>query len=105
MTIAILNGARTLVRIMQRTKVRAPFIASCLLAFCLLPSCNVISQKVTVVQDRNPDGTFKPTKDVLNSTGQPPVANGRIYLYLNGEVAVSGNLSFPSNSRPLNLRH
>jgi len=76
------------------------------LALCLLPlalaSCNIISQKVTVVNDRNPDGTFKATKDVLNSAGQPPVANGRIYLYLDGEVAVSGGLNF--NGKALNLK-
>ena len=66
-----------------------------LIAILLLPSCNgltIFGKSVALVNDRNADGTFKPTKDVLHPvTGETPIGSGRIYVYPHGDVAVSAS--------------
>jgi hypothetical protein len=64
-----------------------------LIAVICLSSCNILGTKVALVDDRNADGTYKATKDVLlPSTGESPIASGRIYYYSSGNVGVSGSL-------------
>jgi hypothetical protein len=64
-----------------------------LIAILFLSSCNILGKKVELVDDRNADGTYKATKDVLlPSTGESPIASGRIYYYSSGNVGVSGSL-------------
>lgn len=83
---------------------KLPILA--LISILFLPSCSWLQQNVPIVQDRNPDGTFKATKDVLHPvTGATPIGSGRIYLYPQGNVAVSGNLTYPLTGKTLKLKH
>ena len=76
-----------------------------LVAILCLPSCQWLTQNVPIVNDRNPNGTFKPVAEVLHpTTGAAPIGSGRIYLYPQGDVAVSGSLTYPLANKPLNLR-
>lgn len=63
------------------------------LALFCLASCTYGGKTVSFVNDRNADGTWKPTKDVLDPvTGQSPIATGRVYAYKSGNFGVSGSL-------------
>ena len=83
-----------------------PLLAILCLASCAGQGINVFGKTVTVVNDRNADGSIRPVKEVLDPVdGQVPIGAGRIYVYPDGDVAVSGDLTNPLTGQPLLLKH
>lgn len=63
----------------------------CLLAI-LLSSCDslpVLGTKVEIVQNRNPDGTFRAVSEVRNAAGESPDGSATLYHYPSGDLGVT----------------
>lgn len=66
-----------------------PRIIISLIITIFFSSCQIAGRKVEVVNPRKADGTYKPTKEVLNAAGESPDAYGTIYHYPSGDIGVS----------------
>jgi len=82
-----------------------------LITIPVLSSCQngieVFGTKVEVVQSRNPDGTIKAYKTILNSAGEAPDAHALILHYPSGSIGVStwfGNEAMASQAPQLKRR-
>ena len=80
-----------------------------ILATLMLASCagsiDILGKNVAIVNDRNPDGTFKAVSQVTHpTTGESPIGAARLYAYPGGDVAVSLYGSGPLSGTAAKLR-
>ena len=65
-----------------------------LLVLPLLSSCsgtgiNLFGKNVEIVNNRNPDGTFKAVGEIRNSAGESPDSYATVYHFPSGDLGVS----------------
>ncbi len=83
----------------MKTLRKALFITIASLSLASCQFLQNVEKKVEVVNDRNADGTYKATADVVNAAGEHAVAKGSLYVFPSGSFAVSatGTGSFDGN--------
>ena len=79
-------------------------ILSCLFMSSCAGGLNILGTQVELVNNRNPDGTFRPANQVPNAAGEIPDSFASLYHYPSGNLGVSGYAGalqgrFPSLSK------